>query len=106
MLTSMESAAHTQDLATYIGSLPRGGVSDLAARLGISRVYLSQLAARESGRQPSPELCVAIERESGRAVRRWAMRERDWHLIWPELIATEGAPPVPNTINTEVRDAA
>lgn len=82
------------DLRTYTQSLPRGGVSEFAGRLGISVVYLSQLAARQDGRQASPELCVLIERESGSAVPRWDLRPSDWHLIWPELIGADGAPPV------------
>lgn len=83
------------DLRTYTQSLPRGGVGEFAAKLGISVVYLSQLAARQDGRQASPELCVLIERESGSAVPRWDLRPSDWHLIWPELIGADGAPPVP-----------
>jgi len=73
----------------------------LADRLGVSRVYLSQLAARQNGREPSPELCVDIERATDRMVRRWALRPIDWHRIWPELVGADGAP------NPEqVRDAA
>lgn len=102
MLTSMDSALHTQDLAAFVAELPRGRVSEFAGRLKISRVYLSQLAGRQDGREPSPALCVAIERESGGLVRRWRLRPNDWHLIWPELIGTAGAPP----IQQEARDAA
>ena len=80
------------DLRTYTQSLPRGGVGEFAAKLGISVVYLSQLAARQDGRQASPELCVLIERESGSAVPRWDLRPDDWGLIWPELIGAPGAP--------------
>lgn len=82
------------DLRTYTDSLPRGGVGDFAGRIGVSGVYLSQLAARQDGREPSPELCVVIERESDRRVRRWDLRPDDWHRIWPELIGADGAPPV------------
>lgn len=42
-----------------------------------------------------PHLCVRLERESNGVVRRWHVRPSDWHLIWPELIGTEGAPEVP-----------
>jgi len=72
------------DLKTYIATAPRGTASKLAAALGISPSYLSQLS---SGVSPiSAERCVAIERHTGRAVTRKDLRPSDWHLIWPELI--------------------
>lgn len=73
------------DLKTYIATAPRGTATKLAAALVISPSYLSQLA---SGLSPiSPERCVAIERETFRAVTRKDMRPNDWRLIWPELEA-------------------
>lgn len=66
-----------------------------AKRLGIKPIYLSQLAAKQDGREPSPALCVDIERESDEMVRRWELRPEDWYRIWPELIGTEGAPEIP-----------
>lgn len=84
------------DLRSFLNQLPRGGVGEFAAKVGLTgTVYLSQLAARQDGREPSPELCVRIERESNYAVRRWDLRPTDWNLIWPELIALKGAPPTP-----------
>lgn len=83
------------DLRTYTTSLPRGGMSAFAGRLGITPIYLSQLAARQDGRMPSPELCVRMEVETERSLRRWDLRPDDWYLIWPELIETDGAPVVP-----------
>lgn len=80
------------DLREFTTSLPHGGVTVMAAAIGVTPVYLSQLAARQDGREPGPELCVRIESYSGRMVRRWDMRPMDWHLIWPELIGAEGAP--------------
>jgi hypothetical protein len=41
----------------------------------------------------SAELAALLERESGGAVRRWDTRPADWHLVWPELVGIEGAPP-------------
>lgn len=84
----------TDGLRGYLNGLPRGGVTDLAARLGIHPVYLSQLAKRQDGREPSPSMCVDIERATAEAVRRWDLRPNDWHRIWPELVGMEGAPPV------------
>ena len=69
-------------------------VTAFADRIGVTRVYLSQLAAGLNDRQPSPTLCVVIERESQGAVKRWDLRPDDWHLIWPELVGSKGAPKV------------
>lgn len=81
------STLPTQDLRNYLSELPRGGVAALASKLGIFPVYLSQLAARQDGRQPSPRLCVQIEAETG--VSRRALRPHDWWLIWPELVTEQ-----------------
>lgn len=74
------------DLKTYIQQLPAGGAVSLAKSLDISTVYLSQLAAQQDGRKPSPELCVRIEAATHKQVMRWDLRS-DWRQIWPELIA-------------------
>ncbi|MFM2324514.1 MAG: hypothetical protein RL244_1393 [Pseudomonadota bacterium] len=73
-------------LRTYLDTLPRGGVTEFAGRVGVSPVYLSQLAAEQDERVPSPALCVVIERESQHVVTRRVLRPTDWHLIWPELV--------------------
>ena len=80
------------DLKTYTRDLPYGGVAKLADDLTVSPVYLSQLSARQAGREPSPELCVKLEAATARAVMRWDLRPSDWFRIWPELIGTRGAP--------------
>lgn len=105
MLAAKLRNMHTSDLRTYLNDLPRGAIGLFAKKVGATRVYLSQLAARQDDREPSPQMCVVIERESGFMVRRWGLRPTDWHLIWPELIGTEGAPAVP-VAEAEVRDAA
>jgi DNA-binding transcriptional regulator YdaS (Cro superfamily) len=95
MLRHLLRRLHTEmDLKAYTEKLPHGGTTALAERLGISRVYLSQLSARQRGREPSPELCVQIEIATEHAVHRWDLRPDDWHRIWPELIAADGAPVV------------
>ena len=76
-------------LRTYLDTLPHGGVSEFAARISVSPVYLSQLAAEQDGRVPSPTLCVVIERESQRVVQRKDLRPADWKDIWPELVTAE-----------------
>lgn len=71
-------------LRAYLNSLPDGGVQAFAGRLGISHIYLLQLAAKQGGRQPKPELCVRIEQESEGEVNRMELRD-DAVRIWPEL---------------------
>lgn len=71
----------------------RGKGTELAAALGISPSFLSQISSGH--RQTSPRLCVQIELATAGAVRRWDLRPDDWHRIWPELVGVEGAPAVP-----------
>lgn len=89
------------DLRTYLDTLPKGGRTQFAASVGLSPIYLSQLAARQDGREPSPECCVRIEQATEGVVRRWELRLSDWHLIWPELIGAEGAPKVHASAETD-----
>jgi DNA-binding transcriptional regulator YdaS (Cro superfamily) len=70
-------------LREYLDQLP-GGAQEFAKRLGISRIFVLQLAAKQNGRQPKPELCVRIERASKGAVSRMVLRD-DAAAIWPEL---------------------
>ena len=78
-------------LRAYLDQLPRGETTLFAAKAGISPVYLSQLAARQDGREPSPELCLVIWRTSNFKVTREELRPDDYWLIWPDLIeATAG----------------
>lgn len=64
--------------------------NSLAEKLGISPVLVSQW---RTGKRDVPiERCVAIERATGGEVNRWDLRPDDWHLIWPELIGSTGAP--------------
>jgi len=72
-------------LRDFLDRLPRGETGAFASRLGISTVYLSQLAARQGGREPSPGLCVLIEQHTEGAVTRIDLRPNDWWQIWPEL---------------------
>lgn len=82
-------------LRQYLDQLPQGGINELAGLLGISNVYLHQLACRLDGREPSPILCVAIERATREEVMRWHLRPDDWRLIWPELAERAEAPEFP-----------
>lgn len=89
------------ELRSYLNQLPRGGLPGLAVALNVSTVYLQQLAARQGGREASPELCVRIEQATRRAVMRWDLRPSDWHLIWPELTKAKGRPDIPTASTTE-----
>jgi DNA-binding transcriptional regulator YdaS (Cro superfamily) len=72
------------DLKTYITDSERGTAKNLADALGVSRSFLSQMAA---GTAPiSPERAVLIEKETGGQVTRKDMYPDRWHLIWPELV--------------------
>lgn len=73
-------------LREYLDTLKRGGIKEFAEIVGITDVYLAQLAARQDGREPSPELCVRIERASGGQVTRRELVPERWKLIWPELM--------------------
>lgn len=73
------------NLRDYLSTRPQGSSKLLAKRLGITAVYLSQLASPENKRVASAALCVSIERETERHVTRRDLRPDDWHLIWPEL---------------------
>lgn len=88
LLQKLRTMHTSMNLRAYLDSLPRGGVSEFAGRIGVTPVYLSQIAAGQDGRVPSPGLCVVIERESHGRTGRRDLRPDDWMLIWPEL-ATE-----------------
>jgi DNA-binding transcriptional regulator YdaS (Cro superfamily) len=77
-------------LRAYLDKLPVGGAQEFAKRLGISYVYLLQLAARQDGRQPKADLCVRVEVETAGAVSRMELRD-DASAIWPELVSTKAA---------------
>ena len=88
------------ELRTYLLA-EHGRMAKVAGRAGLAPAYLSQIA---NGRRPIPaQHAAALERECEFHVRRWAMFPDSWHRIWPELVGTEGAPPIPTD---EARDAA
>lgn len=70
------------DLKTFISS-KRGRAAALAAELGVSPSYLSQMA---HGTAPiSAERLVEIEQKTNGAVTRKHQRPDDWQRVWPEL---------------------
>jgi len=67
----------------------KGSAARLAALLGLSPSYLSQMAT--GYRAVSPARCAAIERATNGQVTRKDLRPGDWHLIWPELVESEAS---------------
>ncbi len=65
----------------------RGSQRDLADKIGITPVLISQWA--NALRPVPPERCVEIERATGGEVSRKDLRPADWHKIWPELVAVD-----------------
>lgn len=81
------------DLKTYLSKLDAAAREQFASRCETTRGHLQNVMY---GVRPcASDLAVAIERESGGAVRRWDLRAADWWKHWPELIEAEGAPAVP-----------
>jgi DNA-binding transcriptional regulator YdaS (Cro superfamily) len=78
------------DLKTYI-SAERGRAAALAADLGVSPSYLSQMASGKAS--ISPERCVQIEQKTFGAVKRQHLKPDDWQLTWPELVGQESPAP-------------
>jgi len=89
-------------LRTFLDTAPRGAGAALARALQVDPVMITQWA---NGVKQTPVVrCMAIERATDGAVRRWDLCP-DWAQHWPELIGTPGAPdPTPAT--QEARDAA
>lgn len=74
-----------------------GSQALLAKALGVPRAQVNQWVRKDGQEAPnSPPIlhCVAIEKVTHGAVRRWELRPDDWHRIWPELIGAEGAPAI------------
>lgn len=76
----------------------------LAQEHGVDPLYLYQVLTGR--REMEPKAAVRLEQRSGGRLRRWQLRSKSWHLIWPELIGTPGAPAIPTLIPDEARDAA
>ncbi|MBV6321947.1 transcriptional regulator [Duganella violaceipulchra] len=90
------------DLKKYI-SAERGRAKSLAAHLGISPSFLSQIAA---GTAPaSPSRCLEIEKGTGGQVTRKDLRE-DWREIWPELKQSNANPQRATTPRKPAKEVA
>lgn len=65
----------------------------LAAVAGVDEQYLYQCLTGR--RDMDAAEARRVEAATGHAIRRWHLRQKDWHLIWTELIGAVDAPPVP-----------
>lgn len=79
-------------LAEFLRPLTTEQRTELARRAGTSFLHLRNVAF--SSKKCGIPLAVALERETGGAVRRWELRD-DWWALWPELVGAPGAPAVP-----------
>ena len=76
--------------AVQIASDKLGSQAELARRLGVTPPMVQQW---KNGTRPvPPQYCPAIERATAGAVTRRDLRPDDWHLIWPDLVDSDGAP--------------
>lgn len=82
------------DLHQFFNEPDAPSMVDFAKTCDCSEGQLRQWRHRYAGRRPEPANCVVIENASAGKVRRWDLRPDDWHLIWPELVGTRGAPKV------------
>jgi DNA-binding transcriptional regulator YdaS (Cro superfamily) len=94
-------------LDTYLHRDDALSIAELRTRIGVkSDMQIRQWRHGYAGRQPSPQLAVALEQATGGMVRRWDSRPDDWHLIWPELIGAEGAPSIAASEPARVEEGA
>ncbi|AYR25783.1 transcriptional regulator [Herbaspirillum rubrisubalbicans] len=62
------------------------GVSRLADQIGVGQSVVSNW--RRRGTLIEPLLCARIEKVTRGEVKRQDLRPKDWHEIWPELVAS------------------
>lgn len=67
----------------------------IADELGLSEQYLYQCMTGRASMEPKE--AVRVEEASNGRLRRWQLRTKDWHEVWPELKKLKGAPKVPVT---------
>jgi DNA-binding transcriptional regulator YdaS (Cro superfamily) len=73
-----------------------GGTAEVARRLKISSASVSEMRTKGIPAGRKLELAADIERATGGRLRRWDLRPKDWHRIWPELVGSDGAPAAPD----------
>ena len=79
-------------LSIYLKGMTPERRADFAVQ---SRTTLGHINNVQYGtRTASAALTRSIAQLTERQVAEWDLRPDDWHLIWPELIGSEGAPAV------------
>lgn len=95
LLTSVSASLYSagMKLSDWLKQEP-GRTAQLAQALGLRNPRNPALISQWSTgiRDVPVERCVAIEKFSDGAVRRWDLRPDDWHEIWPELVGHPHAP--------------
>jgi hypothetical protein len=92
------------DLKTFLSPMTPEQREAFALRCETTKGHLQNVMY---GVRPcATDLAVLIHRESDGSVPRWVLREKDWWKHWPELIGTDGAPPVPAKEPSESATAA
>lgn len=79
------------NLHEYLIRGGHGSATHLARALGVNPDQVRQWRHAYGDRRPGPENCIAIEAATNGEVTRRDLRPDDWHLIWPELAAEQGA---------------
>lgn len=85
------------DLHPYLLSLTEQEREAFAKACKTTQNYLWNIARSFSKPPPackraSPKLASLIEAASNKKVRRWESNPEDWHITWPELVGSPGAP--------------
>lgn len=81
-----------------------GGTTAVARLLGLRSPSVADW--RKTGIPVARRWRLAVIADQRNIARRWFVCPADWHLIWPELIGTPGAPPIPTTAPEEACDVA
>ena len=80
------------DLKSFMAGLGADQRSELARACDTTPGHLQNVMY--GYRTCAADLAVKLERETRKAVTRQELRPNDWHEIWPELIAADGAPAI------------
>lgn len=79
------------DMSTETTPAERRRLAEIA---NVHEQYLYQCLTGR--RDMNPAEARRCEEVTGGALRRWALCQKTWHLIWPELVGVKGAPRVPS----------
>lgn len=87
------------DLYAYLKPLSEDEVARLAVQCRTTPLYLWKMArAHRRGQYlMKPLLACLLETATNQKVKRWESIPDEWHIVWPELIGSPGAPPIPVT---------